>query len=87
MTGSGESDRFCYFDRTRATFRLLYAKISKNFTHFYCTYDYDAYKTVIPPNKHILGKESTTYVESNNALIRQNLGKNEAKNQMLCEIS
>ena len=66
---------FVIGDRTRATFELLYAKISKNFTNFYCTDDYDAYKTVIPPNKHILGKENTTNVESNHALMRHYLAK------------
>ncbi len=44
--------------------------------HFSISTDnYDAYKTVILPNKHILGKQDTTQVESNNGIMRHYLAK------------
>ena len=62
-------------NRNTATFRRLYDKV-KHLTH--CTFYTDAWEVfakVLPPERHVIGKEHTGCIERDNSNTRHHLGR------------
>ena len=61
--------------RDSATFRRLYEKVKhlKNCTFY--TDEWSAFAEVLPPERHVVGKEHTTDIEHDNSNTRHHLGR------------
>lgn len=61
-------------NRDAKTFRRLYDKV-KHVRDRYYTDDWEAYSKILPKDRHVIGKEGTTTIESDNSNTRHHLGR------------
>jgi insertion element IS1 protein InsB len=61
--------------RDAATFRRLYTKVKHLTDCTFYTDDWDAFTKVLPPERHIIGKEHTVAIERDNSNTRHHLGR------------
>ena len=61
--------------RDTATFRRLYEKVKHLKNCIFYTDNWDAFAEVLPPERHIIGKEYTTDIERDNSNTRHHLGR------------
>ena len=61
--------------RDTATFRRLYDKVKHLKYCIFYTDNWDAFAEVLPPERHIIGKEHTTDIERDNSNTRHHLGR------------
>ena len=61
--------------RDTATFRRLYEKVKHLKNCFFYTDNWSAFAEVLPPERHIIGKEHTTDIERDNSNTRHHLGR------------
>ena len=61
--------------RDSATFRRLYEKVKHLKKCTFYTDDWGAFAEVLPPNRHIVGKEHTIDIEHDNSNTRHHLGR------------
>jgi insertion element IS1 protein InsB len=62
-------------NRDVATFRRLYDKVKHLKNCIFYTDDWDAFSKVLPPERHIIGKEHTINIEHDNSNTRHHLGR------------
>lgn len=61
--------------RDAATFKRLYEKV-KHLKHcIFYTDDWGAFSTVLPQNRHVIGKSGTVCIERDNSNTRHHLGR------------
>jgi insertion element IS1 protein InsB len=61
--------------RDAATFQRLYDKVKHLKDCLFYTDDWDAFATVLPPERHIIGKAHTVMIERDNSNTRHHLGR------------
>jgi insertion element IS1 protein InsB len=61
--------------RDSATFQRLYDKVKHLKDCMFYTDDWDAFAKVLPPERHIIGKEHTIDIEHDNSNTRHHLGR------------
>jgi insertion element IS1 protein InsB len=61
--------------RDSATFKQLYEKLKHLDKCVFYTDDWDAFAKVLPPERHIIGKEHTVGIERDNSNTRHHLGR------------
>ena len=61
-------------DRDTATFRRLWQKVGRPDCAYY-TDNWTSYAEVIPPRQHIVGKDGTQRIESDNSNTRHRVGR------------
>ena len=61
--------------RDTATFRRLYEKVKHLKNCIFYTDNWDAFAEVLPPERHVIGKEHTTDIERDNSNTRHHLGR------------
>ena len=61
--------------RDAHTFRRLYAKVKHLTTCRFYTDDWKAFATVLPPERHVIGKQHTIAIEQDNSNTRHHLGR------------
>jgi len=58
-----------------STFRRLYKKFEQLKDAVFYTDDWEAFKKVLPPERHIIGKRGTVTIERDNSNTRHHLGR------------
>ena len=61
--------------RDAATFRRLYDKVKHLTECTFYTDDWDAFAKVLPPERHVIGKQHTVAIERDNSNTRHHLGR------------
>ena len=61
--------------RDTATFKRLYEKVKHLTTCTFYTDHWDAFAKVLPPDRHIMGKEHTITIEQDNSNTRHHLAR------------
>ena len=61
--------------RSAATFEKLYDKVSHLTNCTFYTDDWDAFSTILPKERHVIGKAGTTAIEQDNSNTRHHLGR------------
>jgi insertion element IS1 protein InsB len=61
--------------RDSATFRRLYDKVKHLMDYTFYTDNWDAFADVLPPERHVIGKEHTVAIERDNSNTRHHLGR------------
>jgi len=74
--------------RNAKTVRKLYKKLAHLTDCIFYTDDWKAFKKVLPKGRHIIGKEHTTAIESDNSSVRHDMGRFTRKSKVVsqCEI-
>ena len=62
-------------NRDTATFKRLYDKVKHLTSCTFYTDNWDAFIKVLPPERHIIGKEHTVTIECDNSNTRHHLGR------------
>ncbi len=62
-------------DRDASTFRRLYKKLEQLKDCVFYTDDWEAFKKVLPPERHIIEKRGTVTIERDNCNTRHHLGR------------
>ena len=61
--------------RDTATFRRLYAKVRHLTGCVFYTDHWEAFAEILPPERHVVGKEHTAMIERDNSNTRHHLGR------------
>jgi insertion element IS1 protein InsB len=61
--------------RDSATFRRLYEKVKHLGNCIFYTDNWNAFAEILPPERHIIGKEHTVEIERDNSNTRHHLGR------------
>lgn len=61
--------------RDAGTFKRLYEKVKHLKNCIFYTDNWDAFSSVLPPDRHVIGKAHTYIVEGNNSNTRHHLGR------------
>jgi insertion element IS1 protein InsB len=73
--GTGRTVAWVLGHRDAATFQRLYDKVKHLKDCLFYTDDWDAFATVLPPERHIIGKAHTVMIERDNSNTRHHLGR------------
>ena len=72
--------------RDTATFRRLYDKVKHLTDCTFYTDNWDAFAEVLPPERHIIGKEHTVDAEHDNSNTRHHLGRFTRKTKVVSQL-
>ncbi|WP_158706887.1 IS1 family transposase [Candidatus Phycorickettsia trachydisci] len=70
-------------NRDVKTFRRLYDQVKHLKTCIFYTDDWSAFKQVLPPKRHVVGKEHTLTIERDNSNTRHHLGRMTRKTKVV----
>ena len=71
-------------NRNTATFRRLYKKVEHLKDRVFYTGDWKAFSDVLPPERHVVGKEHTAAIERGNSSARQRLARFARRAKVAC---
>ena len=70
-------------DRDAATFRRLYNKVKHLSSCIFYTDAWEAFATVLPQDRHVIGKTHTVVIERDNSNTRHHLGRMTRKTKVV----
>jgi insertion element IS1 protein InsB len=72
---SGRTVAWVLGGRDAATFRRLYNKVKHLTDCVFYTDDWDAFAKILPPERHVIGKQHTVTIERDNSNTHHHLGR------------